>query len=849
MVREKQSTVDSRQSTAKSRKTRAGGKIWRLLAFLLLTVNWQLSTAFPQSFNVASMNEVRYANAYAGANAGAKISACLAALPSTGGVCDARGLTGAQTLSSAITLGGDGKPATLILGQGVIITCNVAPCIIVDSNGHLDGAAISGLPAITSPPIYPANAANTVIRLGDGVNPGARGVIESANFAVLSGTNGTGGGIPSNFSLRNISVDGNRANNTSGMGIALYAFQDTLDNVEVHSAASHGIWHELGVAAPPQTSVLVRGAHIKAHNNGGDGIHDIGPTDQMWSEVETSTNNGHGIYAGKTATSTGSGTSFWYQVDSYSNGQGGTGDGFRDEASSIIDGAQLGAGNTGCGLKVNFASAGSYNLEAVHGNALGGICVGSGGVAPTTGTFRGTVYSNTAGELILTNSGGDNHFDLNLVDWNSPLKHVVGSFAPSDSYDLRESGGGGGHLVRLADGGRLGPLLFHSGSNVLDLGDGTAAQAFSVNSDTSGVPYFQLWRNTQGAWQWRMNDNLGSNSAEFASPALGLPLQMRSAATGSGEVRFNDPITARGVITSTVSPGAAPLVVASDTPVPLLVTQSHPRVQDCGTTTTCAGGYTSTAQIVYGTAPLSAGSATVTSLSPAFANTNFICVASDNTDATKPAHALAASANSITLAGNGNDTLAYQCMGISAGGSGGGASGGGGGAGGATYAGPQFPSTAVDASGVGTIAWSNASNATAEDGSLASATMTSANSTSHYLRAGTYGFSIPGGATVDGIIVQVKKKASTSNDVCKDYRVDLTKTGLEIGANKAQPGYWNDTLQWYTYGGPTDLWGSTWSAADINNTGFGASISVTDEGYSPPNTCNIDAVKITVYYH
>lgn len=42
------------------------------------------------------------AASFAGANAGAKLVACLAALPSTGGTCDARGLTGAQTIATDI---------------------------------------------------------------------------------------------------------------------------------------------------------------------------------------------------------------------------------------------------------------------------------------------------------------------------------------------------------------------------------------------------------------------------------------------------------------------------------------------------------------------------------------------------------------------------------------------------------------------------------------------------------------------------------------------------------------------------------------------------------------------------
>ena len=49
---------------------------------------------------MGSTVSVLYATNYAGADAGAKINACIAALPAGGGICDARGLTGAQALGT-----------------------------------------------------------------------------------------------------------------------------------------------------------------------------------------------------------------------------------------------------------------------------------------------------------------------------------------------------------------------------------------------------------------------------------------------------------------------------------------------------------------------------------------------------------------------------------------------------------------------------------------------------------------------------------------------------------------------------------------------------------------------------
>jgi len=56
---------------------------------------------------------VRLADTFAGADAGAKIAACWAAMPA-GGTCDARKLLGAQTISAQLDLN---KPGTLLLGD------------------------------------------------------------------------------------------------------------------------------------------------------------------------------------------------------------------------------------------------------------------------------------------------------------------------------------------------------------------------------------------------------------------------------------------------------------------------------------------------------------------------------------------------------------------------------------------------------------------------------------------------------------------------------------------------------------------------------------------------------------
>ncbi|MCC7301744.1 MAG: hypothetical protein IT233_03785 [Bacteroidia bacterium] len=118
------------------------------------------------------------------------------------------------------------------------------------------------------------------------------------------------------------------------------------------------------------------------------------------------------------------------------------------------------------------------------------------------------------------------------------------------------------------------------------------------------------------------------------------------------------------------------------------------------------------------------------------------------------------------------------------------------------------------------------------------------------LFATNFGFSIPLSATINGIVAEVEKR-SGPNGQMQDNPVMILKNGTETGTSHSLPGNWGYTDQYYTYGSSTDLWGATWSPADINNSGFGlgfASISYTCFGNNQPLVSYIDHVRITIHY-
>lgn len=84
-----------------------------------------------QAFDVQRPNLIREASQFSGADFGAKVTAAILDLPSTGGTVDARALEGAQSAASTITIN---KPVRLLLGA-TVLTLSGSPGINITSAG------------------------------------------------------------------------------------------------------------------------------------------------------------------------------------------------------------------------------------------------------------------------------------------------------------------------------------------------------------------------------------------------------------------------------------------------------------------------------------------------------------------------------------------------------------------------------------------------------------------------------------------------------------------------------------------------------------------------------------------
>ncbi|HEY6339344.1 MAG TPA: hypothetical protein VIW68_12695 [Candidatus Sulfotelmatobacter sp.] len=162
-----------------------------------------------------------------------------------------------------------------------------------------------------------------------------------------------------------------------------------------------------------------------------------------------------------------------------------------------------------------------------------------------------------------------------------------------------------------------------------------------------------------------------------------------------------------------------------------------------------------------------------------------------------------------------------------------------------TPVGPNSPTVGVDRNDIGGLSpWIGPGNVFALDGVVATNNIPSV-SLGDALQATGYGFAIPGGASIRGIVVTAYVAGSPGT--VRDSQVFLVKTGGTIvGTNHAGGSNWGSFIAPRIYGAANDLWGTTWTPADINAAGFGVLIGPTAGGGGA--TAQIDYISITVYY-
>lgn len=221
---------------------------------LKITNNGTLSKTYTVTIEyMTQTDEIRYAANFAGADAGAQIAAAIADLPSTGGTIDARGLMGAQAISSTITTT---VPTRILLGAGTYTSS--AATAIFQLNGA--GSSIEGV-GRTATILVTTQASTKGINLG-AANQSVRNLTIRGTNSASSGADGINGGTTAFAIIEDCIIEqwGEHALNTGGTS----TFWKIKDNL-IQNNTNNGVFLGSGT-----TDCLVIGNTILS--NGSNGV-------------------------------------------------------------------------------------------------------------------------------------------------------------------------------------------------------------------------------------------------------------------------------------------------------------------------------------------------------------------------------------------------------------------------------------------------------------------------------------------------------------------------------------------------------------------------------------------------
>jgi len=157
----------------------------------------------------------------------------------------------------------------------------------------------------------------------------------------------------------------------------------------------------------------------------------------------------------------------------------------------------------------------------------------------------------------------------------------------------------------------------------------------------------------------------------------------------------------------------------------------------------------------------------------------------------------------------------------------------------------HIPGTIVEQDYAGGVRpWANESDAASSNNAYATSAGLRNPGISEWLKCTNFSMGVPAGATIDGIIVRIERKASAGG-ANLDEIVQLVKGGSFVGNNKATATFYTTSDVVVYYGGASDKWGTTWSVAQVNASDFGIGF-VTD--MDSQTTTYVDMINIIVYY-
>jgi hypothetical protein len=144
--------------------------------------------------------------------------------------------------------------------------------------------------------------------------------------------------------------------------------------------------------------------------------------------------------------------------------------------------------------------------------------------------------------------------------------------------------------------------------------------------------------------------------------------------------------------------------------------------------------------------------------------------------------------------------------------------------------------------------WINPEKAKTSNNEYATATLTPTVYWSDPLRLTKWGFTIPEGMTIVGVVAEIERKASKANQI-RDLLLHLRKADGTTSDDNSSHEYWPLADAVRVYGSSETIWGfDSLTRAEVNAEGFGIEISAQMNSGMEEAVASIDQIKLTVYY-
>ena len=111
-------------------------------------------------------------------------------------------------------------------------------------------------------------------------------------------------------------------------------------------------------------------------------------------------------------------------------------------------------------------------------------------------------------------------------------------------------------------------------------------------------------------------------------------------------------------------------------------------------------------------------------------------------------------------------------------------------------------------------------------------------------RLNVYNFGADVSGTINGIEVRVERHHSDVKDKEIYLMDDTTPKGSDKGEKVV---HWPSSDGWRTYGGSSDLWGTSWTPTQINASTFGIVLRA-ENCSSGTRTASVDCMQVKIYY-